>query len=37
VNWATLPNALSLTNGMLLLQDTNSSNFTTRYYRIIEQ
>lgn len=36
VNWATLPNALSLTNGMLLLQDGGSSNYTTRYYRIIE-
>jgi alpha-tubulin suppressor-like RCC1 family protein len=37
VNWVTLPNALSLTNGMLLLQDSGSSNYTTRYYRIIEQ
>ena len=35
VNWVTLPNTLSLTNGMLLLQDS-GSNYTTRYYRIIE-
>jgi alpha-tubulin suppressor-like RCC1 family protein len=37
VNWVTLPNVLSLTNGMLLLQDSSSSNFTTRYYRLVEQ
>jgi len=36
MNWVTLPNALSLTNGMLLLQDRGPSNFTARYYRIIE-
>jgi hypothetical protein len=36
VNWVTLSNALSLTNGTLLLQDSGSSNFTTRYYRILE-
>ena len=36
VDWASLPNALSLTNGMLLLQDSGTSNYTTRYYRIIE-
>jgi len=36
VNWATLPNALSLTNGMLLLQDGGSTNYAARYYRIIE-
>jgi alpha-tubulin suppressor-like RCC1 family protein len=35
VNWVTLPGALSLTNGMLLLQD-NETNFGTRYYRIVE-
>jgi hypothetical protein len=27
---------LSLTNGMLLLQDSSSSNFATRYYRLVE-
>jgi alpha-tubulin suppressor-like RCC1 family protein len=37
VNWVTLPNALSLTNGMLLLQDNTQSNYTARYYRIIER
>ena len=36
LNWVTLPNALSLTNGMLLLQDGAQSNLTARYYRIIE-
>jgi hypothetical protein len=35
VNWVTLPNALSLTNGTLLLQDSNS-NYKVRYYRLIE-
>jgi hypothetical protein len=35
VNWVTLPGALSLTNGMLLLQD-NETNFGTRYYRLVE-
>ncbi|MDR3456038.1 MAG: immunoglobulin domain-containing protein [Verrucomicrobiae bacterium] len=36
VNWTTLPDALSLTNGRLQLQDTSRTNFTTRFYRIIE-
>ena len=36
VNWTTLPDALSLTNGMLQLQDTSRTNFTTRFYRIVE-
>ncbi len=36
LNWATLPNALSLTNGMLLLQDSTWTNSPARYYRIIE-
>jgi alpha-tubulin suppressor-like RCC1 family protein len=36
VNWVTLPNALSLTNGTLLLQDAGPNNYSTRYYRIIE-
>ncbi|HZL77651.1 MAG TPA: hypothetical protein VFC17_02280, partial [Candidatus Limnocylindrales bacterium] len=36
VNWVTLPNALSLTNGLLQLQDSGQSNFTARYYRLIE-
>jgi hypothetical protein len=37
VNWVTLPNALSLTNGMLLLQDNTLTNYTDRFYRIVEQ
>ena len=36
VDWVTLPNALSLTNGMLQLSDGSSTNYSTRYYRIIE-
>jgi hypothetical protein len=36
LDWTVLPNALSLTNGLLQLQDNGSSNFTTRYYRIVE-
>ena len=36
VNWVTLPNALSLTNGFLMLQDPAQSNYSARFYRIIE-
>jgi alpha-tubulin suppressor-like RCC1 family protein len=36
VNWVTLPDALSLTNGMLQLRDGTRTNYTARYYRIIE-
>jgi len=36
VNWATLTNALSLTNGILRLQDSNGTNWPSRFYRIIE-
>jgi hypothetical protein len=36
VNWVTLPNALSLTNGMLSLSDPAGTGATTRYYRILE-
>ena len=36
VNWTTLPNALSLTNGVLQLQDATRTNYTTRFYRIVE-
>lgn len=35
-DWVTLPDALSLTNGMLLLQDAGPTNYPARYYRIIE-
>jgi hypothetical protein len=37
VNWATLPGALSVTNGQLLLRDVNQSNYPARFYRILEQ
>ena len=37
VKWAALPNSLSLTNGMLQLQDASRTNYPTRFYRIIEQ
>ena len=36
VDWATLPDALSLTNGLLQLQDSGKSNYNARYYRLIE-
>jgi hypothetical protein len=36
INWVTLPNALSLTNGRLFLQDPAQTNSPARYYRIIE-
>ena len=36
VDWTTLPDALSLTNGLLQLQDAARTNFNTRYYRIVE-
>ncbi len=36
VNWTTLPNALTLTNGTLQLNDATRTNFTTRFYRILE-
>ena len=36
MNWETLPNALSLTNGVLQLQDSARTNYPARYYRIIE-
>jgi hypothetical protein len=36
LNWVTLPNALSLTNGMLLLEDSTPSNYPVRFYRLLE-
>ncbi len=35
-SWVTLSNSLTLTNGMLLLRDAHSTNYPTRFYRIIE-
>jgi hypothetical protein len=36
VDWVTLPNVLSITNGFLLLQDEGQTNYQSRYYRIVE-
>ena len=36
VNWVTLTNALSLTNGMLQLQDNDGTDWPARFYRILE-
>ena len=37
LDWATLANSLSVSNGLLILQDNNSANQTVRFYRIIQQ
>jgi len=36
VNWTTLSNSLSVTNGLLLLRDPATPNSASRFYRIIE-
>jgi hypothetical protein len=36
-DWITLPSALSITNGGLLLQDPDQPSFPFRFYRIVEQ
>jgi hypothetical protein len=36
VNWVTLPGAITLTNGTLLISDSACSNALTRFYRVIE-
>ena len=36
MTWETLSNSLTLTNGMLLLWDAGSTNWPSRFYRIIE-
>ena len=36
VNWVTLTNVFSLTNGMLQLQDNGGTNWPARFYRIVE-
>jgi alpha-tubulin suppressor-like RCC1 family protein len=36
VNWVTLPGAITLTNGILLISDSARSNAPTRFYRVIE-
>jgi hypothetical protein len=37
VDWTILPNALSITNGLLMLQDPDQPNYPARFYRILEQ
>ena len=36
VDWVTLPDALALTNGSLLLRDMDRTNQPQRFYRIVE-
>jgi hypothetical protein len=36
-DWVTLPDALSVTNGLLMLKDNNQTDYPARYYRILEQ
>ena len=36
-NWVALTNSLTVTNGALLLDDTNNANRPTSFYRIVEQ
>jgi alpha-tubulin suppressor-like RCC1 family protein len=35
-DWVSLPNSLSITNGLLMLQDPTQTNYASRFYRIIE-
>jgi len=37
LDWTSLLNSLSITNGLLLLQDTSQTNYPVRFYRILEQ
>jgi hypothetical protein len=37
IDWVNLPNALSITNGLLLLDDPTQAGFPSRFYRIVEQ
>ncbi len=36
INWTTLSNSLTVSNGVLFLQDSGSANSPARFYRIIE-
>ena len=36
VDWVALPDSLTLTNGLLLLRDSYSTNYPARFYRILE-
>ena len=37
LTWSMLSNALSLTNGMLLIKDPYQTNFPSRFYRLYEK
>ena len=37
LEWTTVPEQLGLTNGLLLLRDSQASDFRNRFYRIIER
>jgi hypothetical protein len=37
VDWESISNALSLTNGMLLIRDPEQADFPKRFYRLLEQ
>jgi hypothetical protein len=37
VNWQSISNVLTVTNGMLLLQDSEQGQYPNRFYRILEQ
>ena len=36
VDWESLPNVLSLTNGSFFLRDTNAAQWPKRFYRVVE-
>jgi hypothetical protein len=35
-DWLPIPASITLTNGLLLIQDINASGFRTRFYRVVE-
>jgi hypothetical protein len=37
LDWAIVPGGLILTNGVLLVQDSEAAAFTTRFYRVVQQ
>ena len=37
INWTALTNSISLTNGVLQVQDTNGLVYSGRYYRAMEK
>jgi len=36
VDWTALANSLTVSNGLLILQDTSSTNQAGRFYRIVQ-